>query len=125
MSRVFGAAAKVALAMLILLAGVGSALAHAHLSRSEPVGGRMLHAAPREVRIWFSEALEPKVSSIEVLNARGERVSLGDAEVDADDPTQLFVKLAPIGPGSYRVRWRATSADTHVTRGAFMFAIGP
>jgi methionine-rich copper-binding protein CopC len=35
----------------------------------------------------------------------------------------LQVLLKPIEPGTYRVKWRVLSVDTHVTEGDFTFRV--
>jgi hypothetical protein len=35
----------------------------------------------------------------------------------------LQVPLKPLGPGTYRVKWRVLSVDTHVTEGDFTFRV--
>ncbi|HWW93893.1 MAG TPA: copper resistance protein CopC [Vicinamibacteria bacterium] len=35
----------------------------------------------------------------------------------------LQVSLNPLGPGTYRVKWRVLSVDTHVTEGDFTFRV--
>lgn len=120
--RGLGAAA----ALMALLLAAGVAWGHAFLERAEPRVGSTVKAAPSRVRVWFSEALEPAFSTLEVMNQAGERVDRGPARVDAANPALLQVPLTPLGPGTYRVKWRVLSVDTHVTEGDFTFRItGP
>ena len=35
----------------------------------------------------------------------------------------LQVPLKPLRPGTYRVKWRVLSVDTHVTEGDFTFRV--
>jgi copper resistance protein C len=115
-----------AVALTALLLGEGVAWSHAFLERAEPRVGSTVKAAPSQVRVWFTEALEPAFSTLEVVNQAGERVDLGPARVDAASQTLLQVPLKPLGPGTYRVKWRVLSVDTHVTEGDFTFRItGP
>lgn len=113
--------ALVALATLLLLAGAASG--HAFLERAEPRVGSTLRSPPGEVRAWFTQNLEPAFSTLEVVNERGERVDRGPAQLDAAIPTLLWVPLKPLGPGTYRVKWRVLSVDTHVTEGDFTFRV--
>ena len=116
-----GLGAAVALAALLL--GAGAAWSHAFLERAEPRVGSTVKSPPSQVRVWFTEALEPAFSTLEVLNQFGERVDLGPARVDAASPALLRVPLKPLGPGTYRVKWRVLSVDTHVTEGDFNFRV--
>jgi methionine-rich copper-binding protein CopC len=116
--------ASVFLAIAITLAS-GTALAHAFLDHAVPAVGSTVHAAPRSLRLWFTERLEPAFSHVRVFDASGKPVDGEDARVDASDPSILSVTLPPLPPGSYRVAWRVVSADTHVTEGDFTFDVAP
>jgi len=113
--------AAVALTALLLWAGV--AWSHAFLERAEPRVGSTVKAAPTQVRVWFTEALEPAFSTLEVVNQSGDRVDLGPAQVDTARRAVLQVPLKPLAPGTYRVKWRVLSVDTHVTEGDFTFLV--
>jgi copper resistance protein C len=117
--KALGAAA----ALSALLLGAGVAWSHAFLERAQPRVGSTVKAAPSQVRVWFTEALEPAFSTLEVVNERGERVDRGPAQVDAASRALLLVPLKPLGPGTYRVKWRVLSVDTHVTEGDFTFRV--
>ena len=112
-----------AVALTALLLGTGVAWSHAFLERAEPRVGSTVKAAPSQVRVWFTEALEPAFSTLEVVNQSGDRVDRGPAQVDAASPAMLQVPLKPLAPGTYRVKWRVLSVDTHVTEGDFTFRI--
>lgn len=117
--RGLGAAA----ALTALLLGAGVAWGHAFLERAEPRVGSTVKSPPSQVRAWFTQDLEPAFSTLEVVNEKGERLDRGPAQVDASSPALLQVPLKPLGPGTYRVRWRVLSVDTHVTEGDFTFRI--
>lgn len=112
-----------ALLMALVLAPV-SALAHGHLDRAQPAVGSTV-AAPKEVSLWFTEAVEPKFSSIVVQDAKGTAVQLGKAEVAADNKANLKIKVKPLVPGVYKVMWKILSVDTHRTQGSFSFTVAP
>jgi methionine-rich copper-binding protein CopC len=77
--------------------------------------------APSQVRIWFDGTLEPLFSGIQVQDASGYRVDIGDGRVDPADATLLEVHLAPLHPGRYRVIWSVVARDGHRTEGDFTF----
>ncbi len=112
-------------ALLIAAPATTPAWAHAHLRNAIPSVGGMVAVAPDQVSIGFSEAIEPRFSTVEVTDAQGARVDAGVVQVAPGDATRLIVKLRPIGPGVYRVVWRVTSVDTHKTEGAFVFTVRP
>ena len=120
-----GASAVAALGLLIALLGATGAGAHALLERTDPRAGSTVRTQPREVRLWFTEALEPAWSRILVVSEDGRRVDAGDARVDRSAPRLFRVSLGPLLPGAYTVRWRVVSVDSHVSEGRFTFHVAP
>jgi methionine-rich copper-binding protein CopC len=90
-----------------------------------PGAGNAVHESPAQLKLWFSERLEPELSTVEVLDRRGKRVDGGDPQVDSADPMLLRISLPLLAPGSYSVTWRALSVATHVAKGQCTFAIAP
>src|SRR5262249_4490923 len=101
--------------------------AHARLKRANPpVGGAVSVAAvPAELQIWFSEPVEPALSSVEVRAPDGARMDRGDLRGDATDRTHLRVTLLALTPGTPGVLWRVVSVDTHRTNGSFPSGVEP
>lgn len=109
--------------LVLCLAGATGAGAHAFLERADPRVGSTVHTSPAQVRLWFTEQLEPAFSSVRVVNEGGQQVDKGDAQVDPAAPKQLRISLSPLPPGTYKVIWRVLSVDTHVTEGNFTFRV--
>jgi methionine-rich copper-binding protein CopC len=108
------------------LAGAGTALAHADLASADPAAGATVKTAPTEISITFTEEVEPKFSSIEVLDAAGKRVDDGKPHTAPDNEKQLSVGLKPLAAGTYKVNWHVTAADdSHKTKGSYGFTIKP
>ena len=113
-------------AVLSVIAAAVRVEAHAFLIRAEPRVGSKVNKAPTEVRVWFSETVQAGVSSIHVFDLSGKQVDRKDTHSDRANRAVLCVSLNPaLAPGSYKVIWRVTSADTHVTSGDFHFQIVP
>jgi len=99
--------------------------AHALLVRSNPAANAVLEQAPVQVELFFSEHLEPKLSSISVVDSNNLIVDAGDVRVDSADPTRMTVTLHALSDGVYTVSWKALSAiDGHQSGGTFPFAVG-
>ncbi len=109
--------------LLILVAGSARLEAHAFLQRAEPAVGSTVQTSPSEVRIRFTENIEPAVSSIQVFNASGKEVDKRDLHLDRSDHALVHVSLPQLGAGIYKVAWRVVSVDTHVTNGNFTFRV--
>ena len=74
--------------------------------------------------MWFSEAVEP-ASTLRVLDQGGAPADQGNTAVDPGDRALLKVSLRPLAPGTYKVLWRATTADGATTVGSFGFTVAP
>jgi copper resistance protein C len=119
-----GASARhfgLALAACVLTATV--AAGHAVLQKAEPRVESTLKRTPDEVKLYFSERLEPAYSSVRVLDDRGTQVDRRDSHVDRSNPILLRATLPPLPPGTYKVIWRVLSVDADVTEGGFTFRI--
>ena len=117
------------LSMLLVIASapmlVSIACAHAFLDHATPAVGSVVHGAPAQVRLWFTQQLEPAFSSVRVFDRSGKQIDKGDLQLDRADATLLQVSLPQLAPGTYRVAWRVLSVDTHVTEGDFTFDVVP
>lgn len=130
-----GAAAAVLLCGPILLgSGVDrsagfAVVAHSQLVSSQPGAGETLAAPPTEIRLAFSEPIDPHYTSLDLLDGSGRAILAG---AGAPDPTDPYVLVASIPAGTsmavdslYTVNWRALSAaDGHTTQGFLAFGVG-
>ena len=99
--------------------------AHALVRTSDPADGALLQKAPTQVTITFTEAPDPKLSSIHVLDSTGRSVERGQAVPVPGRPLELRVAVPTLPQGVYTVTWRAVSrVDGHVTAGSFSFGVG-
>ena len=106
-----------------LLISVSSAWANAFLDHVEPAVGSTVDVPPKEIKIWFTEELQPALSQIQLFDRHGKSVTQEHATVDPADPLLLSLPVPAMRPGKYRVSWRVMSVDSHVTVGTFFFAI--
>ena len=115
-------------AVVFALAGSLTALpslveAHSALVRSDPAVNATLSAPPKQVSLWFTEALEGSLSSIQVLSSVGEDFTQGSLTV-GPDPAQMSIQLRDLPPGIYSVVWTSFSAvDGHSLTGAYPFTL--
>jgi len=122
LQKITGSAAALLSCFLV----AGAAFAHAMLVKAVPAVGGKVASSPAEIRISFSEAIEPRFSGIEVKANNGAPVEMGPAAIDPNDRATLVVPVkAKLQPGTYKVSWHVVSADTHKTRGSFSFEVGP
>jgi methionine-rich copper-binding protein CopC len=111
------------LAAILFLAWQSSAWAHAFLDHAEPKVGGTVTNSPAEIKIWFTQNLEPVFSTLEVQDAQGKEVDKKDAHLDEKDKSLFLVSLPQLPAGTYTVIWHAVSVDTHKTQGRFEFTV--
>jgi copper transport protein len=120
----------VLLAAVLALAGVGvlasPADAHALLERSYPAAGTSLPRAPHVMLLYFTEAPDPSLSTVSLLDSSGQTLpGVGKPTPAPGNARELRVKLPRLADGVYTVNWRTVSkVDGHVTGGSFAFGIG-
>jgi methionine-rich copper-binding protein CopC len=101
-----------------------AALPHMRLLRSTPAANAMLTASPDAIRLWFSEPVDPKGSTVTVKGAGGAAVALAPLTPDAAKDAPLVATLAkPVPAGAYTVTWKGMSRDGHVVNGTFTFHV--
>jgi methionine-rich copper-binding protein CopC len=110
-------------APLAWLIGASAALAHSELRQAQPAPNSRHKSPPSEIKLYFSERLEPVYSTVRVVDAHGAEVDRHDAHVDPLDPLVLRVSLKPLDPGAYIVNWRTLSLDPHMSQGHFSFQV--
>ena len=114
-----------ATSLMLLLANQKCAFAHAFLDHADPRVGSEIATAPVEVKVWFTQDLEPAFSSLQVFDANGTEVDKKDSHPDSKDKTLLIISVPPLQAGTYKIVWKVVSVDTHHTAGDFKFTIKP
>src|SRR5690349_1577456 len=102
-------------ALGVVLAGpafagpAGSASAQSQLVSSSPGAGDVVDTAPTEIRLVFSEPIEPRYTSLDLLDPVGKTILLQAGSVDPNDAFTLVAQIPPptLTNGSYTVNWRA------------------
>ncbi len=99
--------------------------AHAILLRSDPAKDAVLPRVPQQVRMWFSEDLNPAFSTVVVVNGANKRIDKRDAHVASSDSREMDLSLpSDLFPAVYVVIYRTDSNDDgHVLTGSFLFTI--
>src|SRR5712691_3757083 len=101
----------------------GQALAHALLVRSDPPVNAQLRDPPGVISMFFSEAIERKISTARVLDSSQQRVDTG-VEFDDQDAALMRVKVGAMKPGFYSVIWATLSkVDGHRISGSFPITV--
>jgi methionine-rich copper-binding protein CopC len=103
-----------------VLAAPSGAWAHSRLSQTAPAASATVTAPVSEVTLTFNEHVHQQFSIVEVSGPGGTSYSDGHVRVVDDVVHQ---PVYPLKSGSYTVRWRVVSADTHPVQGTFGFTV--
>jgi copper transport protein len=123
-SRVKPAAALVLVVALLAGPMSGEAWGHAGLIHANPSPGSTLTDPPRSIRLTFSEAVEPAVSAIRVVDSKEMTFEDGSPVATGASQRALEVPVQPLARGVYTVEWRVVSADDgHGTSGKYVFGV--
>lgn len=98
------------------------ASAHGRLKSASPGVGARVEAAPRELRLGFTEAPELAYTAVQLLDEGGRRLPLGAPAAAGEKAIAVRVP-EPLGPGEYTVVWRTAAADGHPTHGVYTFTV--
>ena len=125
-SRSYLSCKRMVLTAVVNLAVLNHASAHAFIDHTDPVVGSTIKQAPAEIRLAYTQGLEPAFSRVQVFDASGKEVDKKDVHLDSKNNHLMIVSLLPgLGAGKYKVVWRVVSVDTHPTEGSFSFVVAP
>ena len=114
----------IAVTLLLFVGLIIPVYAHANLIRSDPPSNSVLSISPQQIKLYFTEQVDPKLSGATVYDSSGKEVDTGYS-VDPSDATIIIVTLPTLPSGVYTVSWHAISAvDGHHTSGSFAFGVG-
>lgn len=117
---------RVLLAAAVALVGLVSfapaAGAHASLESAEPAAGAILSAAPNQLVLRFTEAVQVDDGAVRLVDATGDRIDVGD--ISQPERREVVVELPVLDAGGYVVAWKVLSADGHPVGGAVTWRIG-
>lgn len=105
-----------------LFFAVPSAFAHARPKVMTPAPDSV-GPSPSVVSITFSEAVEPKFSSINVTDEQGKKLNTASSVPAANDPKTLTLAMPVLSPGGYLVQWVSLAADGHRLEGEYKFTV--
>ncbi|QPK62592.1 copper resistance protein CopC [Methylomonas sp. LL1] len=113
---------------VLLLASLLSpiaASAHAILVKSQPAKDEEVKEAPKQIDLWFNDPVKSEYKALAVIDSEGKRVDNHDVEQSLTDGSNIHATVADLAPGTYTVRYRVVSQDTHIVTGKFQFTVKP
>jgi copper resistance protein C len=112
----------VVLLLALMLMVVPSAFAHAHPKTMMPAPDST-GPAPGRISITFSEAVEPKFSSIKLTDINGKPVDSNSSSPVPGDPATITLPVPTLPAGTYVVHWVNVSVDGHRLEGSYKFTV--
>jgi methionine-rich copper-binding protein CopC len=97
--------------------------AHAIMVKSLPAEGAVIAESPKQVDVWFNDKVGSEYKALAVIDSTGKRVDNKDVTQETFDPSHLYSSVQQLPPGTYTVRYRVVSIDTHIVTGKFQFSI--
>ena len=122
MNRLIKLSRPILSALLLMLAAVPSALAHAHPMVMKPAPDSS-GPTPSSISITFSEAVEPKFSSIQLTDEKGKSVDSEASKPKPNDPKTLILAVPKLTTGTYIVHWANVAVDGHWLGGSYKFTV--
>mgnify|MGYP005984915599 CR=1 FL=1 len=99
-------------------------LAHAHLVSQTPAADVIVTPAPTELRLSFSEGIEPGFSGVTLLGPQLQKLVTGKVQLAQGDAKTLIVPLKTVPTeGDWQVDWHVVSVDGHKTHGSYRFHV--
>jgi methionine-rich copper-binding protein CopC len=96
---------------------------HERLVKSDPPARAVLATAPKELRLWFNEAVEPAFAKVWIVPGHGAQIPL-TSHGDSSDPRLLIVKLPDdLAAGPVVIGYHILSVDGHVVDSQLTFTI--
>jgi copper transport protein len=115
----------VALILLACAIRPAPAAAHLRLQSSVPAQGDTVRSSLTEIRVSFSQAVDPRYTALTLLDNFGNALALGTLEAVGTGKTRDYIYRLehPIVAGDFVVRWKAAGDDGHVVSGSFDFSV--
>ncbi len=118
--------------LVVGLVGIGiqTASAHAFIVKTEPADNAILQESPRQVKLWFSEAIVRELTKLSLVDNHGNEQPVTIASL-AEDPLTpkgedvlLTLSLPDLPPGVYNLSIKTVSSDDlHATEDAIVFGV--
>lgn len=113
----------IAVSTALVMGFSAGAQAHALLVKAEPARRAVLTQAPKQVKLWFNEQIEPAYTRLSVVDATDKPVTAEKFTVPEKEPKLMVLPLPELKPGKYMVKFRVLSVDGHVVESSYDFEL--
>jgi copper resistance protein C len=118
---------RMPLVYCLLLLGFGVAIsgaaAHSRLVRSDPAARAVLDKAPKELKLWFNEAIEPAFAKVWIVPAQGPQIPLTTQGDKTDQRILIVTPPDSLPAGPVNIGYHVLSVDGHTVDDKLMFTI--
>jgi methionine-rich copper-binding protein CopC len=114
-------AALLVVGAFITIATPLAASAHAEFVSSIPADKSTVSGTPAEIVLTFNASLDPKKSSIILLDSSSSQVA--KAGVDPADDKVMRLTPPTLQPGAYEIDWTSVALDGDLLRGKVAFTV--
>jgi methionine-rich copper-binding protein CopC len=108
--------------LAISIVAAAPAVAHPALVKAIPAAKSAV-ASPTVISVQFSEGLEAKFSSFDLIAADGHKIATAPVTLDGSKKTLSAAPASPLAAGAYKVAWRVVASDGHKVEGAYDFTV--
>ncbi|MGH8742738.1 MAG: copper resistance CopC family protein [Burkholderiales bacterium] len=98
-------------------------MAHAVVVESNPREGAVLKQAPERIQLRFNVKIEKALTRVSLTQNDKQNIKLPPSDFSKSAPNRLDVRLPPLEPGDYLLRYTVLAADGHTTQGALRFSV--
>jgi len=106
---------------LVSIAGLAGFALHMRLVKSFPAEDQVVHQAPAEIQLWFSQAPELALTKVRLVGPEDATVKVAKAVATDDDKSVKLAIVDSLPEGTYSVTWQTASPDGHKVRGEYVF----
>ena len=110
-------------AFLILSTSSLPVFSHAIMVKSQPEENATLSVSPKQIDVWFNDKVGSEYKALAVIDSKGTRVDNKDVQQELLDASHLYCTIPTLPSGTYTIRYRVVSIDTHIVTGKFQFTI--
>jgi methionine-rich copper-binding protein CopC len=96
---------------------------HAIMVKSQPEENVTLSSSPKQIDVWFNDKVGNEYKALAVIDSSGNRVDNKDVQQELMDASHIYCTTPTLSPGTYTIRYRVVSIDTHIVTGKFQFTI--
>lgn len=106
---------------LVSIAGLAGFALHMRLVKSFPAKDQVVHQAPSDIQLWFSQAPELALTKVRLVGPEDATVKVGKAVATDDDKSVKLAIVDSLPEGAYSVTWQTAAPDGHKVSGEYAF----